>query len=236
MMQPYRLATASNASPTCLHPPLRACPPPPRSRAPLVLAAALAIASGAGLWATHAIAHGGQVEIAPRALAALAPRPHLERGRTRVRTPPAPPPRTTSEQALLAGAHDPLKLAARTRTLEAMGADISLSEVELPRVFTEKETLDGFWPTSFMPVNDASGRLAGLEVRSLPRDSPLRVAGLSEGDVVLGIDGYRFEDLGVREVDVLGIRQRGSLVVEIARGRHHVVLAIRWPTAGKKLR
>jgi hypothetical protein len=238
MQHPYRFALASRNAPTCLDPPIRACraPEPPR-RVEMALALALGVVAATGLYAERAIGHGGHVEIAPGAVALARPHaPAHAHAHARARTPP--PARTApappAQHALLKGLHAPKELVARARKLEALGADVAVMEVSIPSLFASWPGDDQLWPSSYQPVYGLGRRLEGLAVHGVPAESPLRVAGIADGDVVLGIDGYDFGDLSLREIDAAAVRARGWLVVEIARAEHHVVLSIRWPVAHKR--
>jgi hypothetical protein len=233
MMQPYRLAIASTTSPTCRDPPLRPCAgAAPRRRlegfAGLGVALALGAVTAAFAVRAEAAMTRGHVEIDPHAL--VVARRHAVAPRARaVRTARVPVAKVEplAPRALLVGVHDPGKLVARAKTLASMGLDVSVAEVRLAHDFSAWTDL-GFLPRTSQPIYDARGAIGAFELHGIPRDSPVRVAGFTEGDRLLGIDGYDFGDDSIRNLDVLRARTRGWLVAELARGDHHVVLSVRW--------
>ncbi len=235
MTHPYRLALSSATSPTCLDPPLRACDPPPTKKRPrieILLAGCAVIAGTVGVVTLHAVGHGGHVEIAPAALAHA--RSHVRPKReatpapthTRTERPPA-----VAKMPFLSGAHEPKELLSHARELQSLGLDVSIVDVQMAKPFTEwPDTQLDFWPTSSVPVYGPARHLDALELHGVPLGSTLRVAGIAEGDQLLGIDGYTLAgDTLQTKLDPNVIRKRGSMVVEIARGDHHVVLSIHWP-------
>jgi len=219
---PYRLAMS------CLDTPRTPCDEPPRRRhfpiEALMLACA-AVAAGTGVATLHAVGHGGHVEIGPAALAHLKkskpvekkpPRPHVERPTSVAQTP-----------LLRGGAHDGKTLLATAKQLEAVGFDVTVAEVTLAKMQWSGANV---WPARVVSVHGPSGHVDGVELHDIPHDSPLRAAGIADGDQLLGINGYSFADGSIDQgADLMNARNLGPTVVEIARGNHHVVLSIRWP-------
>ena len=102
--------------------------------------------------------------------------------------------------------------------------DITIAEVQL----ASTPPLDpSSWP-GLVPVHGPDGHLDAVELRGFARDSPLRAAGLAEGDQLLAIDGYSLADNTINGAGLLPARHLGWTVVEIARAHHHVVLSIHW--------
>ncbi|HEY1956990.1 MAG TPA: hypothetical protein VGH28_15330 [Polyangiaceae bacterium] len=195
----------------------------------MLTAGTLVFAGVFGVWAGRAIGHGGHVEIAPTALAhARSHAPARAKRSERPRATRAVHELTTSEHALLHGVHDPKQLVARAKTLASLGLDVTVVDVPMSDAFsTEQGFGNRFWPT-WKLVYDAQHALAALEVAEMPRASPLRVAGLTDGDRVESIDGWRFQEDEIDKLDPNAVRKRGWVVVELERGGHHVVLSIRW--------
>ncbi len=239
-MNPYRLALPLHTS-SCLDPPRATClEPPKKRRIEWLLGAGIGVALVTGMYASHAIGHGGHVEIAPAALAHA--RAHITKREPRRKTVPAatrapdttPHAVTAPTHAWLVGSHDAKSLTSRARQLASMGLDVTVVDVPLSNALAQwPDFRENSFPMDSVPVRDtASGHVDAIEIRGLPESSPLRVAGIANGDQLLGIDGYRLEDDSLRFVDVLGIRARGSMIVELARGGHHVVLSIHWKVKG----
>lgn len=200
----------------------------------LVLGCAF-VAACTGIATYHAVGHGGHIEIGPAALAHAHPRPPARKRRTetqRTRTPPSPTSALVAQAPFLrGGTHDPKALLATAKDLQKLHVDVSISEVAMAASFTSSypDTYLDFWPARIEPVYGPGHHLDGLELLTIPPESPLREAGLAAGDQLLGIDGYDFTDDTYRSVDVLEARKRGWAVLEIARANHHVVLSIHWP-------
>ena len=233
-MNPYRLALPLHTS-SCLDPPRAACPEPAKkNRIEWLLGAGLGVALVTGIYVSHAIGHGGHVEIGPAAIAharAHSPPPKKETRHAKSPLPRQVEPRfTTPTRAWLTGSHDAKALTARARQLATMGLDVTVVDVPLSSALTQwPDFRENYFPMDSVPIRDAiSGHVDAIEIRGLPESSPLRVAGIANGDQLLGIDGYRLDDDSFRFVDVLGIRARGAMVVELARGGHRVVLSIHW--------
>ncbi|HSQ62787.1 MAG TPA: hypothetical protein VLM85_06215 [Polyangiaceae bacterium] len=242
MQQPYRqMVHASGAPVTCLDPP-RAPPcadePPPRagalhklwSLAPaafffgLLAAPALAVA----LAATHA--HTGKVEIGPAALARLRAR-RLATPPARIALPPpAPQPSAAAPPRTIApwfdsSEHDPAKMVAGARRVQAMGVDLTVVDVELPRSTIDCFDTFGYWPAVALPTGTHT---TALDLGDLPSDSPAIAAGLQKHDLLLSIDGYPVD--GWKAPDIERIRGRGSLALEIERNGRRILLTIHWRT------
>jgi hypothetical protein len=237
MPQPYRQLACAPVHPhTCLDPP-RTCQPSasasPQMRLLLDMAiVVIGVLSVGGIAAAAVTSTRGHVEIAPNALTKITKKPPM---RTPRATPPPPPTATASQlawvPAWIGGSHDPKKLLERARALEALGLDMTVIEVSLadPALAVR---LDEMWPQTTLPVYDASRHsVEAFELRALPLRSPLRAAGFADGDQVLGIDGYRFDEGTIADIDVLAIQKREHAVVEVVRGTHHVALSLRWHTA-----
>jgi len=193
-----------------------------------ILVFACAFLTGAVGAATYrAVGHGGHVEIAPAAIA------HARGHRPKREVRPAPPPPAPAASApapFLYGVHEPKTLLARARELQSLGLDVSVVDVQMGKTFTEwPDRMSDFWPTASVPLYGRDHHLDGLEIHGIPQRSPLRVAGLVDGDQLLAIDGYPLASDDKMEIDPNVIRHRGSMIVEIARGDHHVVLSIHWP-------
>ena len=126
---------------------------------------------------------------------------------------------------------EPSEGLSRARELQSLGLDVSIVDVQMAKPFTEwPDTQLDSWPMSPLPVYGPARHLDALELHGVPLGSTLRVAGIAEGDQLLGIDGYTLAgDTLQTKLDPNVIRKRGSMVVEIARGDHHVVLSIHWP-------
>jgi hypothetical protein len=216
---PYRLAMS------CLDTPPSPLDPPRRRHIPIeaLMLACAAIAAGTGLATLHAVGHGGHVEIGPAALAHLKkkpkpvetkPRPHVER-----------PTSVAQMPLLLEGSHEPKTLLATAKQLQTLGLDVTVVEVQLPKRLSPA----GFFPASTLSVRDRYGNIDGVELHGVPPDSPIRAAGLADGDQLLGINGYTFVDDTIGQATLLmNGKSLGWTIVEIARGNHHVVLSIRW--------
>ena len=219
---PYRLAMS------CLDTPRAPCEPPTKRHFPieaLMLACAF-VAAGTGLATLHAVGHGGHVEIGPAALSHLKkpkpkaieqkPRAHVERAESLAQAP-----------LLRGGTHDGKTLLATAKQLEAIGLDVTVAEVQLPKMQWSDANV---WPARVVSVHGPGGHVDGVELHGIPRDSPLRAAGIAEGDQLLAINGYSFADDTIEQgTSLMNARNLGWTVVEIARGNHHVVLSIRWP-------
>jgi hypothetical protein len=103
---------------------------------------------------------------------------------------------------------------------------VTVAEVELAKMNLSGANL---WPARVVSVHGPGGHVDGVELQGIPRDSPLRAAGLAEGDQLLAINGYSFADDTIEQgTSLMQARNLGWTVVEIARGDHHVVLSIRW--------
>jgi membrane-associated protease RseP (regulator of RpoE activity) len=217
---PYRLALS------CLDTP--PAPEPPRKRQfpieALVLLCAF-VAAGTGIATLHAVGHGGHVEIGPAALAHVKktkpiekhPRPRVERAASSA---------IAQAPLLRGGAHDGKTLLATAKQLEALGLDVTVADVELAKMEWSAKSM---WPARFVSVHGPGGHVDGVELQGIPLDSPLRAAGLAEGDQLLAINGYSFADDTIEQgTSLMQARNLGWTVVEIARGDHHVVLSIRW--------
>lgn len=182
-----------------------------------------------GGFAVHAVGYGGRVEIAPHALTLVRP----SKPKAPAKAPAKKPMATVSELVAttpwLAKAHDPPPLLSRAREMEKLGLDVTVIEVPLASTFTHVG-LAALWPTESLPVYGRDHHVDAFELRKLPPDSVLRVAGMAEGDELLGVDGYDFVDDSFRNIDTLAIQKRGWVIVELARAQHHVVLSIRWDT------
>ena len=219
---PYRLALS------CLDTP-PACEPPKKKNFPieaLILACAF-VAAGSGLATLHAVGHGGHVEIGPAALAhSKKPKPHA----TTTSQPRAHVDRPTSSAQLpllRGGAHDAKTLLATAQQLEAAGLDVTVVDVHLP---SSRWPIESIMPASTPAVHGLGGHIDGVELRGIPASSPLRLAGITEGDQLLGINGYSFADDTIeRGTLLMNAHNLGWTIVEIARGNHHVVFSIRWP-------
>ena len=199
-----------------------------------ILVFACAFLTGAvGAITFRAVGHGGHVEIAPAAIA-HARAAHRVTKREARPTPPPPAPLASAPAAFLSGVHEPKALLARARELQSLGLDVSVVDVQMGKPFTEwPDRMIDFWPTASVPLYGRDHRLDGLEIHGIPRHSALRVAGLVDGDQLLGIDGSTLAE-DKMEIDPNVIRHRGWMVVEIARGDHHVVLSIHWPVGSTK--
>jgi hypothetical protein len=127
----------------------------------------------------------------------------------------------------LGGTHDPKELLARGRHMRSIGLDITVVEVPLAWSLVRYGTHD-LWPQESLPVYGYGHHVDAFEIQKLSPQSMLRVAGLANGDELLGIDGYRFDDDSFRDIDTAAIQKRGWTVVEIARAEHHLVLSIKW--------
>ena len=231
-MQPYRVALASKASPSCLDPPIRACEPPPTARvrvgAAVVVAIAMASALG-GVCAARAAAHRGNIEIGPAALRHARVHSTRRAPRTTIASRTRPPTATVLERPLVVGVHSPKELAARAKQLASLGLDVGVGEVTLPGDVSAEVFAPSFWPATWVTHGDATRAVDSLELRGLPTSSPLRVANLQDGDQILAVDGCAVGDACFHELDARRVLGRGWVVVEIARGGgHHVLLTIRW--------
>ena len=215
---PYRLAMSCLDSP----PPLE---PPKKRQFPieaLILACAF-VAAGSGLATLHAVGHGGHVEIGPAALA------HSKKKPKPVEKTPAPRverPTSLAQMPLLrGGAHDSKTLLATAKQLEALGLDVTVTEVQLAKMPASPAD---FWPASTISVRGSGGHIDGVELHGIPRESPIRVVGIADGDQLLGVNGYSFADDTIEGAGLMHARNLGWTIVEIARGNHHVVLSIHW--------
>ena len=211
---PYRLAMS------CLDtPPPPPLDPPRKRQFPievLVLACAF-VAAGSGVATLHAVGHGGHVEIGPAALARLKYKPHEHVDR----------PTSVAQVPLLrGGAHDSATLLATAKQLQTLGLDVTVVEVQLAKLPSSALSL---WPESTVAVRGSGGHVDGVELRGIPRDSPMRVAGFAEGDQLLGVNGFSFVDDTIAEAGLMRASNLGWTIVEIARANHHVVFSIRWP-------
>jgi membrane-associated protease RseP (regulator of RpoE activity) len=240
-MNPYRLALSPAASSSCLDPPrARSCAEeraPPKRRIEMLLAAAFGAALATGSYALHAVGHGGHVEIAPAALALAHAHTHAQTKPKKVASAQKREPhraeRTESalfpQRAWVAGSHDPKTLFARAKQLESIGLDVTVVDVPLATPLGMwTDVAANVFPMHSLPVHDAAGHVDALEIHGLPLSSPLRVAGIAEGDELLAIDGYRFDNDTIRDIDVVAARARGAVTVELVRAGHHVVLSIHW--------
>jgi hypothetical protein len=220
---PYRLAMS------CLDTPAASLDPPRARHFPieaLVCACAL-VAAGTGVATLHAVGHGGHIEIGPAALAHVKKKPKPIENKPATRRAAVERPASVAQMPLLRGdVHDSKTLLATAKQLESLGVDLTVVEVQLPKM----ASADGYiWPESTVAVRGAAGHIDGLEVRDIPRNSPLRMAGLADGDQLLGLNGFTFVDDTIeRGVGLQHARNGGWMVAEIARGNHHVVLSIRW--------
>lgn len=219
---PYRFALS------CLDTPPAPCEPPKKRTLPieaLILACAF-VAAGSGIATLHAVGHGGHVEIGPAAIAHLKksahkpvekkPRPHVERPTSVAQTP-----------LLRGGAHDAKTLFATAKQLEALGLDVTVADVQLAKLPSDPSS---FWPASTVSVRGQGGHIDGVELHGIPTDSPIRLAGLADGDQLLGVNGYSFADDTIEQgTALMHARNLGWTIVEVARGNHHVVLSIHWP-------
>jgi hypothetical protein len=218
---PYRLAMS------CLDTPPAPCEPPKKRRQlpmeVLVLACAF-VAAVAGIATLHAVGRGGHVEIAPAAVA-HARRAPVQKQRT--------PPRARIERDapilqapfLRGGTHDPKTLLGVAKQLQSVGLDLTVSEIEIAKPIAPSVK----WPT-FIPVRGSGDRRYGLELTGMAPTSPFAALGLANGDEILAVDGYDLaESGGIHIIDLLQPYQRHWVIVEIARGVHHVVLSIQWP-------
>lgn len=220
---PYRLAMSCLDSATPLEPPRKRQFPIEA----LILACAF-VAAGSGIATLHAVGHGGHVEIGPAALAHLKkkPQPALKKP-----TPPPPPrierPASLAQMPLLrGGAHDSKTLLATAKQLEALGLDVTVAEVQLAKL---PSSPSDFWPASTVSVRGREGHIDGVDLHGIPPGSPIRVAGIADGDQLLGVNGYSFADDTIEKgMQLMNARNLGWTIVEIARGNHHVVLSIHW--------
>jgi hypothetical protein len=186
------------------------------------------VAAGTGIATLHAVGHGGHIEIGPAALA------HLKKTKPKpvpvVHKSREPTPRATSVAQLpllRGGAHDSATLFKTANELEALGLDVTVVEVHLRDAHFSPDT---FFPKSTPAVRGRDGHIDGVELLGIPRESPLRLVGITEGDQLLGINGYSFADDSIeRGTELMHARNLGWTIVEIARGNHHVVFSIRWP-------
>jgi len=248
-MNPYRLVFSTHPSrmlATCLDAPRDACATPPSSRPPNARArAVLGVTLGLMVlllpYAAHALGNRGHVEIGPAAIAHARaksarhdkPRDKKPAQQAAARAPSSTPrsPRRP-EVSWIAGSHAPTTLVARAKELASFGLDVSVVDVHLSRPLADfPQTRAGVFPTDTTPLRNSLDHVDSLEIHGLSDASPLRVAGLENGDELLGIDGYRFDDDSFKNVDIATIRARGAMVVELARAHHHVLLSVRWPTA-----
>ncbi len=218
---PYRLALS------CLDTPPAPCEPPRKRQFPieaLVLLCAF-VAAGTGIATLHAVGHGGHVEIGPAALAHVKktkPKPVEKTSRSHVERPAS----VAQAPLLRGGTHDGKTLLATAKQLEALGLDLTVAEVELAKMEWSDAKI---WPARFVSVHGPGGHVDGVELQGIPRDSPLRAAGLADGDQLLAVNGYTFADDTIEQgTSLMHARNLGWTVVEIARGDHHVVLSIRW--------
>jgi hypothetical protein len=219
---PYRFALSCLDTP----PP---CEPPLKRRLPieaLILACAF-VAAGSGIATLRAVGHGGHVEIGPAALAHVkaAHKPKPERKATSVETPTA----VAQAPLLRGGTHDPKALVAIAIKLQSLGLDVTTCDVQIAKPIATADAYVDMFPARVINVVGPGNHLDGLELRDFPSGSPLREAGLAEGDQLLGVNGFDLADDTMRHVDVLPTRSRGWAVVEVARANHHVVLSIHWP-------
>ncbi len=235
-MHPYRLLpSASTNAHTCADPPFRACSgfsdDDRWSRfasnvLTVVVLGALMGVSGVGV--ARALTEGGRIDIAPTALAHIEKKPAKE---TKPASKPAPPTKSSLApvRPWLGGTHDPKKLLERANALEALDLDMTVADVHMssPDPLTAAQAV---WPTTLLPVYTREGKPVSFELRSFPKDSPLQQAGFREGDQLLGIDGYSFNGTSIGDMDPLAVQKRGSAVVELARGDHHIVLSLHWRT------
>jgi len=215
---PYRLALS------CLDTPPAPCEPPKKRQFPieaLMLACAF-VAAVCGIATLHAVGHGGRVEIAPAALT------HLTKPKPKPRPTKHVEPRPTSLAQLpllRGGAHDSKTLFTAAKQLEDAGLDVTVMDVRLP---SKQWPQESFFPASTPAVRGLNGHIDGVELRGIPSDSPMRLVGITEGDQLLGVNGYSFADDTMEGAGLLYARNLGWTIVEIARGNHHVVLSIHW--------
>ncbi len=241
-MNPYRLALTTTRASTCFDPPPSPCADDARVSAPrrmhFLVAASFGASLAVGAFALHAVGHGGHIEIAPTAISHAAhakkkkDKPHVALpAKNATASPPAQARRelTTPEQAWLVGVHDQKTLVMHARELAALGLDVSVVEVQLSNdLATWSSTHVNAFPVDLVPLRSATSNVDALSIHNMPENSPLRIAGIENGDELLGINGFRFDSDTLRYDDVLGIRSQGWLVAEIARSRHHIVLSIHW--------
>jgi len=219
---PYRLAMS------CLDTPPATLDPPRRRHLPieaLMLACGI-VAAVTGLLTLHAVGHGGHVEIAPAAIAHARRAPIQRRQPTQPRARIEEPKPVAQTPLLRGGTHDPKTLLAVARQLQSVGLDLTVLEVEIahpPTPFGDQH----MWPM-LVPLRGQNNRLESLELHGLSPASQFAAAGLANGDRILTIDGYDIDD-AIDAIDFGRPQKLGRLIVEIARGVHHVVLSIRWP-------
>ena len=229
MLQPYRQSFA-----TCLDSmPRITCPPRGRIRARLAIAVlfAIGITGSFAVGAAAAVQNdgAGRIELGPAALV------HAKHNKKTVKPQP---PRDEEQRATqsrlhvvkpwLVGSHDPEALLSGARKLQVLGMDVTATEVDLPMRAGVNETWDAWLPAQWLPVSGYSGHVAGLELRGVGPGSLLQLAGLQDGDQLLGIDGFVFDNGTFPSVDTAAIQKHHRVTLEIARGDHHVVLSIRW--------
>jgi len=243
MQQPYRqMVLASGAPMTCLDPPRTppcADTPPPRdgalrklwSLAPAAFFFALVGTPALAVVLAAPHAHDGRIEVGPTALARLrAGRPANTQPRIHV-PPPAPPPRVavapprTIAPWFDSSEHDPAKIVAGARRVQAMGVDLTVVDVELARSTIDCFDTFGYWPAVALPTGTHT---TALDLGDLPSDSPAIAAGLQKHDLLLSIDGYPVD--GWKAADIERIRGRGSLALEIERNGRRILLTIHWRT------
>jgi hypothetical protein len=236
MIQPYRLlARASDKPQSCLDPPRADCEAPSgrlHGRLKIAALGALVLFTVSGL--AVASVHRGRIEISPSAVTHAQKKTPSKKPLERKPTPTKEDPtasRLSPIQPWLGGIHDTKKVLERARALESVGMDMTVIDIPLADPVADSAGYE-LWPAKSLPIYDSAGskRVGAIEVRALPRDSALRVAGFQDGDELLGVDGYRFDDGSIYDLDVLALRARGALVAEIARGQHHLALSIHWHT------
>jgi hypothetical protein len=189
----------------------------------MALVAVFGIVAAVGGFTLRAVGHGGHVEIAPHALALMH---KASRPPPKPESRPAPVSNLVAMRPWVGGGHDPARLVARAREMQGLGLDMTVIEVPFGKRVAHSD-LSTLWPES-LPIYGRDHHVDALELRHVPAESLLRVAGVSEGDELLGIDGYRFDDDSFDGLDTRAIQKRGSVVIELGRGGHHVVLSIRW--------
>ncbi len=219
-MHPYRLSA--------FDPPSEPPAPLRQSKRGIALAVLLPFTVGA-LFAAATVGtyDRGRIEIG---LAALQ---HARAAKKHSRTPPAAPfaagkqmrrEAITARYPWLRNIHDPKELTLRAKELESIGFDITFVEVTLSN---DLVTHTNLWPAQSLPVY-AYGHVDGMELRGIPKESPLLAAGFSEGDWILGVDGYRFDNGTIYDADIAAIEKRGWSVVELIRGDHHIAVSVHW--------
>jgi hypothetical protein len=229
MMQPYRLSPMPLTPHTCLDPPRVPCAARPareRLSVGVVLIAVFGIVAAVGGFMLRTVGYGGHVEISPHALALLHKTKHDAPPKKKAESRAPTASNLVPIRPWLGGGHDPARLLARAREMQGLGLDMTVIEVPFGKRLAHSD-LSTLWPES-LPIYGHDHHVDALELRKVPTESLLRVAGVADGDELLGIDGYRFDDDTFNSMDTLPIQKRGWVVVELGRARHHVVLSLRW--------